>query len=145
MPGPAPTISAEGVRATPTHPSARANAMNDREFCDRSAGLAADVVRDKFSQLGHGAAGYSAFGPGVVLFFGHVAAGTDDGFPVVAKLREFLAIEEVGIRELGFGTAPDRRTWAMLAQSLRDVEYCRRLIAKAHREARAGHSARPGS
>jgi hypothetical protein len=112
--------------------------MNDREFCDRSASLAAGVVRDKFSHLRHGAADYSAFGPGVVLFFGRVAATTDEGFPIVAKLREYLAIEEVRIRELGFGTAPDRRTWAMLAQSRRDVEYCRRLIAKADREARPG-------
>jgi hypothetical protein len=119
--------------------------MNDREFCDRSAGLAADVVRDKFTHLGHGAAGYPAFGPGVVLFFGHVAAGADEVLRVVAKLREYLAIEEVGIRELGFGTTPDRRTWAMLVQSRRDVEYCRRLIAKAGREARPEGPAQPGS
>jgi hypothetical protein len=112
--------------------------MNDREFCDRSAGLAADVVRARFSHLGEGAADYPAFGPGVVLFFGQVPAGTGEVLPVVAKLRGFLAIEEVGIRELGYGTSPDRRTWAMLAQSRRDVEYCRRLIVKANREAAAG-------
>jgi hypothetical protein len=119
--------------------------MNDREFCDRSAGLAAAVVRDKFSHLEHGAADYAAFGPGVVLFFGHVAAASEEGLAVVAKLREYLAIEEVGIRELGFATAPDRRTWAMLAQSRREVEYCRRLIAKANLAAQAGRSAAPGS
>jgi hypothetical protein len=116
--------------------------MNDREFCDRSAGLAAEAIRDKYSHLGHRAVGYPAFGPGVVLFFGNVASAADEGLPVIAKLREFLAIEEVGIHELGFGTTPDRRTWAMLVQSRRDVEYCRRLIAKADRESRAGKSVR---
>jgi hypothetical protein len=118
--------------------------MTDREFCDRSAGLAADVVRARFSHLGEGAADYPAFGPGVILFFGRIPDGTGADPPVVVKLREFLAIEEVGIRELGFGMAPDRRTWAMLAQSRRDVEYGRRLIAKAQREALARDSARPG-
>jgi hypothetical protein len=116
--------------------------MNDREFCDRSAGLAAEAIRDKYSHLGYGAVGYAAFGPAVVLFFGNVASATDEWHPIIAKLREFLAIEEVGIREWGFGTTPDRRTWAMLVQSRRDVEYCRRLIAKADRESRAGKSAR---
>ena len=110
--------------------------MNDREFCDRSAGLAAEAIRDKYPHLGHGAVGYPAFGPGVVLFFGNVDAATAEGLPIVARLREFLAIEEVGIRELGFEITPDRRTWAMLVLSRRDVEYCRRLIAKADREAR---------
>ena len=112
--------------------------MNDREFCDRSAGLAADVVRTQFSHLALGAVAYPAFGPAVVLFFGQVASGTEEEPRVVAKLREFLAIEEVGIRELGFGMTPDRRTWAMLAQSGRDLEYGRRLIAKAAREADPG-------
>jgi hypothetical protein len=116
--------------------------MNDREFCDRSAGLAAEAVRDKYSHLSHGAVGYPAFSPGVVLFFGNVTSAADGRLPIVAKLREFLAIEEVGIREWGFGTTPDRRTWAMLAHSRRDVEDCRRLIAKAEREARVGRSAR---
>jgi hypothetical protein len=115
--------------------------MNDRDFCDRSAGLAAEAIRDKYSHLGHGAIGYPAFSPGVVLFFGNVTSA-DDRLPIVAKLREFLAIEEVGIREWGFGTTPDRRTWVMLAHSRRDIEYCRRLIAKADRESRAGRSAR---
>jgi hypothetical protein len=32
----------------------------------------------------------------------------------------------------------------MLAHSRRDVEYCRRLIAKADREAETASSARPG-
>jgi hypothetical protein len=111
--------------------------MNDREFCDRSAGLAAEVVRTRFPHLALGAVAYPAFGPAVVLFFGRVASGTDAVPPVAAKLREFLAIEEVGIRELGFGMTPDRRSWAMLAQSGRDVEYGRRLIVKAAREAEA--------
>jgi len=109
--------------------------MNDREFCDRSAGIAAGVVRDRFPHLAHGAVDYPAFGPGVILFFGRVAGPSYAAGPVVSKLREYLAIEEVGILELGFGTTPDRRTWAMLAQSLRDAEYCRRLIVKAGREA----------
>jgi hypothetical protein len=116
--------------------------MNDREFCDRSARLAAEAIRDRFSHLGHGAVGYPAFGPEIVLFFGNDASATDAVLPIVAKLREFLAIEEVGIHELGFGITADRRTWAMLAQSRRDVDYCRRLIAKADRESRAGRSAR---
>jgi hypothetical protein len=116
--------------------------MKDREFCDRSAALAADVVRAEFAHLEFGAVGYPAFGAGVVLFFGQVAAQTDEAPPVVARLREFLAIEEVGIRELGFGMTPDARTWAMLAQSGRDVEYGRRLIAKAARE--AGRARSPG-
>src|SRR5262249_43501035 len=85
-------------RGHPTHRSYRANPMNDREFCDRSAGLAAEAVRDKYSHLGHGAVGYPAFGPGVVLFFGNVASATEAVLPIVAKLREYLAIEEVGIR-----------------------------------------------
>jgi len=118
--------------------------MNDHEFCDRSAGLAAEAIRDKYAHLRHGAVGYPAFSPGVVLFFGNVASAVDEWLPIVAKLREFLAIEEVGIREWGFGTTPDRRTWAMLAHSRRDVEYCRRLIAKADREARAGAATRLG-
>lgn len=109
--------------------------MNDRDFCDRSAALAAAVVRDRFPHLSYGAVEYPDFASGVVLFFGRVAAPTDAVFPVVAKLREYLAIEEVRIRELGFGATPDRRIWAMLAQSVRDVEYCRRLIVKAGREA----------
>lgn len=119
--------------------------MNDREFCDRSASLAAEVVRARFSHLKRGAVDYSAFGAGVVLFFGQVAPGTAGVPPVVAKLRDFLAIEEVGIRELGYGTTPDRRSWAMLAQSGRDLEYCRRLVAKADRESRPGGPARPAS
>jgi hypothetical protein len=118
--------------------------MNDRDFCDRSAALAAAVVRDRFPHLAHGAVDYPAFAPGVVLFFGRVAAPTGEVPPVVAKLREYLAIEEVGIRELGFGTTPDRRTWAMLAQSRRDVEYGRRLVVKADREAGTEDSARSG-
>jgi hypothetical protein len=118
--------------------------MNDREFCDRSASLAAEVARDKFSHLRFGAVDYAAFGPGVILLFINLARGAGGVNPVAAKLREYLAIEEVGIRELGFGMTPDRRTWAMLVQSRRDVEYCRRLIAKADREAGAGRSGRLG-
>ncbi len=118
--------------------------MNDREFCDRSARLAADVVREKFSHLAHGAVAYTAFGPRVILFFGNVPWETDGMLPIVAKLRDYLAIEEVGIRELGSGIAPDRRTWAMLVESRRSVAYCRRLIAKADREAEAGRSAQSG-
>ena len=118
--------------------------MNDREFCDRSAGLAAQAVRDKFAHLRRGAADYAAFGPGTILFFGNDGTATHEVNPVVAKLREYLAIEEVGIRELGFGITPDRRTWAMLVQSRRDAEYCRRLIGKADREIRVGKSARLG-
>ena len=118
--------------------------MNDREFCDWSARLAAAAVREKYPHLGHGAVDSAPLGDGVVLFFGSAARPADGVPPIVAKLREFLDIEEVGIRELGFGSTPDRRTWAMLAYSRRDVEYSRRLIAKADREAGAGNSARLG-
>jgi hypothetical protein len=110
--------------------------MNDRDFCNRSAALAAEVVRERFAHLRHGAVAYKAFGPGVVLLFGTMGGGADEVLWIVTKLREFLAIEEVGIRELGCGMTPDQRTWAMLVQSRRDVPYCQRLIAKADREAR---------
>jgi hypothetical protein len=118
--------------------------MNDREFCDNSARIAAEAIRDRYSYQPYGAADYPAFGPRVVLFFGNVAAAADGVPPIVAKLRDFLAIEEVGIRELGFGTTTDRRTWAMLAHSRRDADYCRRLVAKAERDAPAGEPAGPG-
>jgi hypothetical protein len=124
---------------------ARTSPMNDRDFCNRSARLAADTVRDKFAHLAHGAVEYAAFGPGIVLFFGNTDRRTGGRPPVVAKLREFLAIEEVGIRELGFGITPDRRTWAMLTESRRDVSYCRRLVAKADREVLPGRPNMPGS
>jgi hypothetical protein len=118
--------------------------MNDVEFCDWSANLAAAAVREKYPHLRHGAVDSSMLGDRVVLFFGNPARPTDGVPPIVAKLREFLDIDEVGIGELGFGSTPDRRTWAMLAHSRRDVEYCRRLIAKADREAETASSARPG-
>lgn len=112
--------------------------MTDEEFCDWSSSMAAAAVREQFSHLRHGAVDSSMFGDGVVLFFGNPARPINGVPPTVAKLREFLDIEEVGIWELGFGSTPDRRTWAMLAYSQRNVEYCRRLIAKADREAEAG-------
>jgi hypothetical protein len=118
--------------------------MNDREFCDRSARLAADTVQDKFAHLAHGAVASATFGPGVVLFFGNTRPAVGALPPIVAKLREYLAIEEVRIRELGFGITPDRRTWAMLAESGRDITYCRRLVAKADREAESRRSSEPG-
>ncbi len=117
--------------------------MNDREYCDHSARIAAEAIQDRYSYRPYGAADYPAFGPRVVLFFGNVVAAPEGVPPIVAKLREFLAIEEVGICELGFGTTPDRRTWAMLVQSRRDTDYCRRLVAKADREAPQGESAGP--
>ena len=86
--------------------------MNDREFCDRAATLAAETVRNKFPHLELGAADYSAFGPGIILFFGNDGTGTDEVSPTVPRLREFFMIEEVGIRELGFGTTADGCTWA---------------------------------
>jgi hypothetical protein len=108
--------------------------VNDRDFCNRAAALAAEAIRDKFSYLHRGANDYSAFGPGIVLFFGNEDTPAPDGnHPVVAQLREYLAIEEVGIHELGFGTTRDQRSWALLAESRRDIEYCRRLIWKAFR------------
>jgi hypothetical protein len=73
--------------------------MNDREFCDWSARLAAAAVREKYPHLGHGAVDSAPLGDGVVLFLGNPA---------------------------------------------RPVEYSRRLIAKADREAGAGNSARLG-
>jgi hypothetical protein len=115
--------------------------MTDPEFCNRSATLAAETVRDKFPHLNLGAADYSAFGPGIILFFGNDGMGTNEVSPIVPRLREYLTIEEVGIRELGFGTTADRRTWAMLVESRRDAEYCRRLIWKAYREVRAAKEA----
>jgi hypothetical protein len=111
--------------------------MIDRDFCDRTAILAAEVARDRFAHLACGATDYSAFGAGVILFFGNDGRQEPQArHPVVAKLREFLAIEEVGIRELGFGTSADRRSWALLVESRRDAEYCRRLIWKAFRESK---------
>ncbi len=108
--------------------------MNDRDFCNRTAALAAEAIRDKFAYLHRGANDYSAFGPGIVLFFGNEDATAPEGkHPVVAQLRAYLAIEEVGIHELGFGTTKDQRTWALLAESRRDLEYCCRLIWKAFR------------
>lgn len=105
--------------------------MNDRQYCDYAAGLAAQTVGHRFPHLSHGAVAYPGLGPGVVLFFGQsgpAAGGGPD--PVVARLRSFLAIEEVGIVELGIGTAGGG-AWALLAESRRDVEYCRRLVRKA--------------
>jgi hypothetical protein len=108
--------------------------VNDRDFCNRTAALAAEAIRDKFAYLHRGANDYSAFGPGIVLFFGNEDATAPEGnHPVVAQLRAYLAIEEVGIHELGFGTTKDQRTWALLAESRRDLEYCCRLIWKAFR------------
>jgi hypothetical protein len=104
-----------------TRSSARARAMNDRKFCDWSARLAA-AVREKYAHLGHGAVDSAPLVDGVVLFFGNPAPPADGVAAIVAKLREFLDIDEVGIRELGFGSKPDRRTCAMLAYSQRDVE-----------------------
>lgn len=109
--------------------------MLDRDFCDRTAVLAAEVARERFAHLPRGASSYPAFGEGVVLFFGNdESPDVNARPPVVTKLREFFAIEEVGIRELGFGTTSDRRSWALLAVSRRDIDYCRRLIGKAFRE-----------
>jgi hypothetical protein len=106
--------------------------VNDRDFCNRAAALAAEAIREKFSHLHRGANDYSAFGPGIVLFFGNDDPTDAEGnHPVVAKLREYLAIEEVGIHELGYGTTKDHRSWALLAESRRDVDYCRRLVWKA--------------
>ena len=46
------------------------------------------------------------------------------------------AIQEMGIRELGFGTSADGTSWTMVVQSRRDAAYCARLGVKAYREAR---------
>ena len=65
---------------------------------------------------------------------------------MLAKLREYFAIEEVGIRELGLGLTTNLRSWVLLAESSRDAEYCRRLIGKAYRESLAsepGHTETP--
>ena len=109
--------------------------VNDRDFCDRAAELAAETIRNKFAHLPRGAADYSAFGLGVVLFFGNDgSAAVQASHPVVQKLREYFAIEEVRIKELGFGTTADHRSWRILAESSRDVDYCRRLVWKAFKE-----------
>ena len=106
--------------------------VNDHDFCNRAATLAAEAIQEKFAQLPRGANDYTAFGPGVVLFFGNNEPINGFGdHPTVAKLREYLAIEEVGIQELGFGRTRDHRSWALLAESRRDVDYCRRLVWKA--------------
>jgi hypothetical protein len=125
----------------PPRIDSQSHAMTDHEFCNRSATLAAEIVREEFPDLERGAADYSAFGPGIILFFGNDGRGTDEISSIVPRLREFLAIEEVGLRELGFGTTADRRTWAMLVEGRRDADYCRRLIGKAHREVRAAKDA----
>ena len=117
--------------------------MNDRNFCNRAAVLAAEAIREKFSHLHRGANDYSAFGPGIVLFFGNEDAASIEGdLPVVAQLREYLAIEEVGIHELGFGATKDHRSWALLAESRRDIEYCRRLVWKAFQAVESARSSR---
>ena len=70
-----------------------------------------------------------------ILFFGNDGSSSESGHHVVAKLREYFLIEELGIRELGFGTNADHSSWALLAESRRGPDYCRRLVGKAYREA----------
>jgi hypothetical protein len=116
--------------------------MTDRQYCDHAAALAAETVRRQFAHLAFGAVAYPGFGAGVLLIFGNDRrAAADDRHPppAVARLRAFLAIDEVGIRELGFGATADRSSWAMLVESRRDVAYGRRLVRKAYREAGLDH------
>jgi hypothetical protein len=57
--------------------------MNDREFCDWSARLAA-AVREKYPHLGHAAVDSALSGDGVVLFFGNPAPTADGVAQIVA-------------------------------------------------------------